>query len=367
MYTTIQNKNLQVVFFSILLLQAGIIIFLAPHILPDKYFYDAITIRKQYTQLQNSSFEFFDSYANTARFYRFFGIDQLNSSLLEGCFAYSIVFISLFFTFKFTNTQINKQIAMFIFIWNVPVSIYLGQLSKDAIAFLFMGLITFLVIKSEKLTLFKILLLIVIYALFFRSYWFTYGVFVLINYSILLNGYKIFKSQTLKIMCYIVGILALFITSNIFGTALTDSRTSVNMFREGSVDANTLISNYMPNSNFLTDMINWMVAFITIVFPISLVPRMNILSLAFTLWNIFNIYFLFRVFRNTITYNLNDRDIKKIKLIFTLIISFTFTQALFEPDLGSFLRHQLIQLPPSFYLLLTCYKGYRKKFNAKFF
>lgn len=360
MYTTIQNKNLQVVFFSLLLLQAGIIIFLAPHILPDKYFYDAITIRKQYIKLPNSSFEFFDSYANTARFYSFFGINKLKSALLEGYFAYSIIFLCLWFTFKFTNIKINRQIAMFILIWNIPVSIYLGQLSKDAIAFLFMGLITLLVVKSKKFTLFKVLSLIMIYSLFFRSYWFTYGVFILINYIILLNGYKIFKSPTIKTICYMVGILSLFIISNFFGTTLTDARTSVNVFREGSADANTLISNYMPNLNFGTDIINWLVAFVTIVFPVSLIPRMNILSLAFTLWNIFNICVLFRVFKNTITGNLNDRDIRRIKLIFALIISFTFTQALFEPDLGSFLRHQLIQLPPSFYLLLIYYKDYRK-------
>ncbi|MCP8967853.1 hypothetical protein [Ectobacillus ponti] len=346
---------LNITFFCFLFLQAFIVITIAEGILPPKYFYDANTIRDQFALAQQFPFSFStDSFINTAKFYQLLGFDKLGIRVLEGYGSYVLVYVCLIVILVKAKAHLSMKAITIVVVWNVLFGIYLGQLSKDVIAFITITLLLLIILLERKASVVAYIGLFILYALLFRTYWFIYLYFILLNYIIIFNSYntKIFSRKFSKLFFYAAAIIVLFFAADFVGVHLTDSRSEVNMYRLDSSDAVTILINPFDNSSFLTDALNWIIVWFLCFFPIMLFKNMNLLVLCFVGWNLYNTHLIAKIIKSGFVSS------RPLKLIVSMIISFSATQALFEPDLGSLLRHELAVIPLFIFLFL--------KFTAQF-
>lgn len=350
------NKSFQVIYFTMIFLYALVVIWVSDRILPDKYFYDANTIRRYFSYSNN--FTLGDSFANTARFYKLFGFDHLNLRMLEGYFSYLFIYICLISIFKKANAKLTLNMSITIFIWNTLFCVYLGQLSKDVIAFITITIVLLLFKPNNRFRIILIFIILLGYALIFRTYWFIFIYFIFLNYITYNNNRHFFKHKGIKIVIYFIAILIPFIVADQIGEALTNARTAVNTARVGSVDANTLVMNILPNNNFFQDLINWLYSLFIFILPVNLLFKLNGLAITFLFWNFLNIILVLNILKSKFIHN------KNYVLLFVIIVSYYMTQALFEPDLGSFLRHQLVITQIQIFIYLQYEKDKLTKRNT---
>lgn len=342
------NIHLQMFVAALLLLEGLAIVIFEKQILPDKFFYDAFTIQQNIKDIHDIPLKFFDSFGNTARFYVLTGIASIANSLVQQMVIYCLSFFFFMAAFFAKRKGINRIMLMMALVWNVPIAIYLGQLCKDILPFAVFSMIVLITI-NRRLTFMKVLAsfaLIAVYALFVRQYWLIYLCFIVINSVVLFNIFdmKMLKNRPVKILFLIAIYFLFFMAVNAMtGEPLTSARTDVNQFREGSDSSVTLISNPFRDTGGVTDFLNWLCLLFLLFFPVTIAKSLSALSAIFVVWNLFNVFILCFYFRKL---RLVKRPtVKLAKFYYSLILSFTFIQATFEPDLGSFVRHEVVLVP----------------------
>jgi hypothetical protein len=179
--------------------------------------------------------------------------------------------------------------------------------------------------------------------------------FIFKKLKIKTNEFKLNLNQ--KVLLILISILFLFGFANLTGRYLTDARTSVNIGRLGSNEAETLIMNLMHNSSVFTDIINWLTGWIILLFPVPYLNNFSYLQWGFIIWNLINLM----IFLKLIKYQNKTTKIDySTKWCIAWIIAFSATQGIFEPDLGSYVKHLIVILPMYFYLLFTFEKRISK-------
>lgn len=315
--------------------------FFKESIFPEKYFNDTITIQRliehPYKNLGDSAF------TNTARFFRIFHIDKYFLAPILAIVSY---FLVIYFSFKKYNVA---GISFFTFLLIVSYSamamVYISTYSKDLVLFLLV-VVPFVFLEKKYLLIWT--LFVVLYAYFFRSYWFI---------TILLFWFlKIFVIQKPKFLIFVIPLFYFLISlvyNYVFGTSLLMIRYLANVDRD--IDsAQTAIMIYIKGSNFALEALNFIITLIFLIIPIPLIllakPFYVILALLITIF-----------FYNFIKLYLKQSKNKDYSNIFSFVISFMLVQGLFEPDYGSFVRH----LAPMYPIIFICIVKNSKLFQAE--
>jgi len=333
-----------------------IFIFLNRHILPKKFFYDSLHIK---TLLSNPySFCLFNSFLNTAYFYKMFGFSTSSSCYLVAIFSYSLCFVCLILFLRRINFIFNFKMFLIFFILNFILSIYVGQYSKEVIAFIIVTLLISIE-KNNNLVIYFMLSspIFLFYTLFFRIYWiliFYFFFIIKICWFYKPRALNYFTKITLFFVLTVILYTTIYYTTNKY---LTSSRYIVNLCRIGSPDAQSILVNPLHNTSVITDLLNTILVFIYLIFPFKLfLLKMKLEYIIFVVWQIFNsLFFIKIVYYLSKRKNLIKRWDQTTNCI-TLIIAFTIVQAMFEPDYGSFLKHQVVLFPAYIYLIFIYFK-----------
>lgn len=305
---------------------------------------------------------FFSSYHNTAVFFALIGLNENANPWLVRVVCYSLAFIPLVIARRTARVRWDWRPYSILAIWNVILAIYLGQYSKDVIAILLMGIILFLSGRGRSGML-LVIITVASYALFFRIYWFLALAYFLSLYLI----WKLSARTSYKILFFILALIAIFYANHIFtGQYLSDARFNINITRGGSLDpdAVTLIDNIVINSSILSDLANTIIAWIMLLFPFYLFRIAGFHHIVFAIWEMVNVIVFVRIVQALAQSDKSDRKNKaqsarwsdpRVRTAIFWCIAFSLTQASFEPDFGSFARHQIILLPLFFFALLMWY------------
>ncbi len=311
-------------------------------ILPGKYFYDSEAILRMASNsfLQYSVGD--GSYVFTAEFFRIINIFGF-SSLLEWAvfisFTCNILIIHYFKKNKIRNYSELIIACCFLFLLNI----YVFNISKDILQFLFF-LFIFNTIKSEKLSSpIKHILVIVMFifeSIFFRSYYILTAVFyvcAVIGLPFLRKYEKrgIFLT-VLSIGLVIYAFLAVsqFIMPDEY-YSLVNVRNALNLYRVGSADASTMILNLIQDNGSLPlYILNYFINAFRMMFPVELISK-GFLQIAFMMFQLICTFLFFKKLRGY--YALNAFDRSKINIM----IAYFLTAFIFEPDFGSFVRHEV--------------------------
>lgn len=305
-------------------------------LLPEKFFYDSYG----FIQLMETKSEVDVSRNFTANFFNRINIFEFNN-IDQWSWALSAVFTIIIIKIILKNSDYNWTQFFYIIMSVALLNIYVFNIGKDMIQFVIV-LILYVILKSNKSNNIKVVLcflVLCIEAIFFRIHYFIMALLILTIYIIYkysaekknINNKNIIKIVFLGIILFFVQIYILQKISISNYNSIMYARSSVNINRVGSTDANTIIIElFGNNTNFYKFIFNYITVFIRLLFPIELLFKGFI-------------YILFIIYQLIITLNLLrfKNKINNNNIVWLIVISsFFMTSAIFEPDFGSFIRHE---------------------------
>ncbi|WP_348800195.1 hypothetical protein [Flavobacterium adhaerens] len=342
-------------FFILLFVINLLVSVVAFYILPKKFFYDATIIALD----KGNEIGFIGSYPLTILFYKITGLRYLPYPIIA-----LIQFPILMFVLykigvpnQFEKLNVKNGI---IYLGILMMAIFMSMPSKEFITFLFISSIVFLFINEKEFSkwmVIKALLLLSIFGVFYRPYFLLIAIIALVMYgAILIN----FKNKTFAAIFY--GILVAVFLSLSYGLVTGEyfseiSREVVNSGRIGSVDANSSIISPIKPDTWYGETVGILYGFFSVNIPVN--GFKHIFSpqiLVFVIWQLMLFYILLVRFSKCIA----ARDEHKKELwILLILFGFFIVQGVFEPDLGSAVRHKIGVFPLIYYTLY--YEHFRKK------
>lgn len=319
--------------------------------LPGKYFYDNSRILNTVND-PNFSGRWPGSYEIASNFFRSINIFHLTTflqwSILLGVF-FNILLVILFSRSKGLDVQQTIFALMCVGILNI----YIFNIGKDAIQILFfIGL--FIIINLNINKMLKIIgCLSVLYweSTFYRNYYIIIAFFFL---TIVL-GISLFKKKrkrmnTIKIfiailVLYFLTYAFLFVAKNYMPEdyhLVIGSKTDIEIMQ-----SNSIIDDKIEHGGELNlFMLNYIINSIRMAFPIELL-KAGVMYLPFVVFEIFLLRYLIKAILR-----LYEMDFKQT-LALSIFLAYFMTSVLFEPDFGSFVRHEITTFPILYILIFN--------------
>ncbi|WP_281231278.1 hypothetical protein [Flavobacterium gelatinilyticum] len=323
-------------------------------VLPPKFFYDStIIIYDKYNEIG-----YLGSYPLTILFYKVTGLRYLPFPLIAliqfPILMYVLYQIGIPASFEKVNIK-NGIVYLGIFM----IAIFIAMPSKEFITFLYITPII-LLCKNRQYSFQKTVILSIFLLVLFGALYRPYFVLIpVIAGGMYLISFINFKNKTLTTIFY--GLLIAFFLSLSYGVLKGKyfsemSREVVNKERIGSADANSMITPPLKPDTWYGEAVAIFYGFFTVNLPVN--GLKHILSpqiILFVLWQLLLFYILLVRFAKC----LKEREYYKYELfIFFILFSFFIVQGVFEPDLGSAIRHKIGIFPLIYF---TLYHEYFRK------
>lgn len=319
--------------------------------LPDKYYYDNSRICQMVNDI-NYKKKWPGSYETCADFFRkinIFGFDNmLQWSIFLG-FVFNICVIIILYKNKGMDTLQTIFAMMYVGILNI----YIFNIGKDAMQILIF-LILFVIISTSLPALLKVLCCFgVLYweSTFFRSYYIIMAFFFLAVFALL----KIIQTSkkrlsVVKIILVIALIYAIvFSFMSIAKVAMPDDYHEVLVCKDNptKLNANSTIDNKIDyGENTLLYMGNYIINSVRMAFPIELLKE-GVFYVPFVVFEIFFLYYLVKSLKRL--YSMDDKQLIAI----SIFLAYFMGSVLFEPDFGSFVRHEAATFPVAYFFIFT--------------
>ena len=304
---------------------AGLLVVLFRHaLLPAKFFFDsehiqAIAIAGR-DPFSDHSFE------NAAYIYRILGLEhaELAAGLLSFALATYVVWTAL----RLVELRMTWAGAVLAAVALVLSGVYLGTYSKDV----FVLPVVLLILKaapSPRGTAW-VLVGLALYADLFRSYWYI----VLVLFVVFALAARVVPRRLVLVLGPPLALVLIGLgTWLVLHEGADFARLQVNAGRNGSVDAQTLIPEYLHIAQPWSGILNSLIVLLTILVPVPLLLKGSPYYVAATVlfvavWGLF-LWSAWSSRRPSATAT-------RAALIVVAVLT---TQSLFEPDYGSVLRH----------------------------
>lgn len=311
----------------------GVFVLLGQPGLPAQFTYDSDLIQRLAT---NENFTVADpSYERIADFYGSMGLGA--DERLAGVVTF-VAYAAVVFLVVLGAGPRSIATAFLAGISLVLGCVYLGQFTKDFVPVLLVGLA--LSPLADRRRRFLLAVGIILYAVLFRQYW----AIVLVGgilFAFVLARYRL---RTVVAVAFALWLVIAVAFSVRLGVPLGHFRKAVNAERTLGLDASTLISGYIDSPSILGGVVDTgFVAFTLIVpFPLLALGTAYHASIALIIFGVWA--GVGTSLRRLIPLSGKSLDAA------ALLIAFVSTQAIFEPDFGSYLRHLTPLLPLALYL-----------------
>lgn len=327
-------------------------------LLPDKYFFDNNRILKMVNGTAGDA-AWGGSYQVAADMFGKVNLFDFSTLLQWSIFLGLLFNIALFFILLKADSPDLLQ-SLFILATTGLLNIYIFNIGKDIIQFaFFLGVYVVLVlpIKSSVVKVLGSAAILYFESTFFREYYILIAGLVLVVYAILL----FFRERNKLGLGSLAWIIALLVAS-IYAVMLVsrvimpDEYNQIIQLRAGYADAfgdnnggnmNTAIQNWIPGESLPIFMVNYIINLFRMLIPIELAFR------GMT-------YLPFFVFQCAVTaYMVNlIRQINKVRdpamfIALCVFIGYVLASAIFEPDFGSWTRHESATFPVLHLLILN--------------
>jgi hypothetical protein len=327
---------------------AGLVLAIAgPMVLPEKHYFDTGTIR---SLLNDRYFEHSESFVSTARAYRVLGFPWLWPEALAGPFSFLLSFGAVIFGARLARAPWQPAAFLLLAIWVVPLAVFHGTYSKEAFAIVAIGLMARIARSGPGLLVAAGVGML--YALGFRTYWAV----IVVLYVVLMAGWRLGLGWPARLALVALAILPLSVASESFaGMWLSDGRTVVVETREDNPDSSTMFLNPWPNSSPATDLANSLAGWLMLILPFHLMAMGGAQHVAFALFQFANTAVFARIAaslprpRQGVAPTTDDWQGAAAA---AWCVAYTIVQGMFEPDFGSFVKHEA-NLAPMLMLLVA--------------
>lgn len=339
--------NKKVYFFFQITITCLFVGILCSFLLPSKYYNDAtIIVNDPHTEIG-----FFGAYPFSIFFYHYTLLKHLPYfliSLIQLPLLYYMLYkIGIPTSIKKVNTISFLTYSSFFLI-----AVFICIPSKEFINFMYLGFIVLLFKKKQyclKKTIFISFFLFALFSVFFRSYY----IFIpILSLAMFLFSFIKSKNKIFNVLLYSL-FVAIFMSLSyglIKGEFISEStREMHNLERFGSSDAQSMIQSPLKTDTWYGESFAIFYGYISVNIPINgfkhiLKPQV----LAFVFWQLIFFYVLYVRFRYCLQ---NKNELKYELWVFFFIFSFFIAQSLFEPDLGSAVRHKIGIFPLIYFAL----------------
>lgn len=324
-------------------------------ILPKRFFYDALIIALD----KGHEIGFMGSYPLTILFYKITGLRYLPFPIV-GLIQFPILMYILYKIGIPSDFQKLSIKNMLVYLGLLMTAVFMSMPSKEFITYLFVAQIVFLYQNKQisfRTSLFSSMLLLALFGVFYRPYFFLIPIIAVVMFAVSLVN---FKSKTLATIFY--GVLIVLFLSLSYGAVeghyfSESSREVVNNSRLGSADANSSIVSPIKPDTWYGETVGIVYGFFSVNIPVN--GLKHIFSpqiIVFVIWQLFLFYILLVRFSRCIA----AREKYRYELwILLILFSFFIVQGVFEPDLGSAVRHKMGVFPLIYYALY--YEHFRKE------
>lgn len=330
-----------------------LVAFLTPYILPDRYFNDTVIIVFD----KGREIGWFGSYPFAIMFYKLTGLRHL-SFFLIALIQFPIVTYILYKIGVPHNFHKLNVKNILVYIGLLLLGIHMSMPTKEFITFLMFCTIPF-IFQSNKKAVFKIAFSLILIACFsfFRPYYLLMPIFAVGMY--LLSFIK-FEHKTVSIIFYGI-LIAIFLSLShgVIKGEYISKQTRENYVVENIIkkNINTAVVSPISQDSWYGEAFGIVYGFMAVNVPVIEAIK-HILSpqvLVFVFWQLLLFYILFVRFSRC----LKNRKQYQFEL-WTLLILFAFfiVQGIFEPDLGTSIRHKIGLFPLIYFALY--YEDFRK-------
>lgn len=336
----------------------------------SKFFVDSSVIYDFYISLHSykNVFQFmpFDSFKNTSKLYKIIFFNQTFSFEIF-IFLASLLYCLLFiYLIKSIEIKYNQTAFVFFLLFFVFDMAFLFQPSKDFVSLLVSVLVLRLIISDCKGRDVFIIILIGIYAIFFREY---YIIILFLFYMLKLAATIKFKARILLFLLFAAGFSVMFYYTNYFDKVMLLRYYSYDFL---SGFTNTVIRDVIPilpgEKNILKYASNYILIAIRLIFPVEVLWKSPSRGMIFFPLQLIINYIFVRYIPVVSHYIKNrktlpdviQKESRRITHIHIYIFSFFLVGVLFEPDFGSVFRHSMNLMP---FVLYLSFSASYKNFN----
>lgn len=325
--------------------------------LPERFFLDTnILIYDRYNEIGYKG-----SYPLTILFYNITGLKHLHFSII-GAIQYTILIYcikKIGIPERFHAVTIKNLIVYLFFI---IAAIYISMPSKEFLTFIFTYFIVRLCQKRRyklRKTIICLLVALTIFGVMFRDYYLIIVALTVFSYLISRINFK-----DAKVINILFGISFLIVLSLSYGIVKGEflsekTRYKLNQTRliNKNTNANSMILSPIPPDTWYGESFGIVYGFFTVNTPLNAVKHLfSPHILIFSIWQLLLFLILYKRFGNCI----NEGKTNNYELwLFYVLFSYFIVQGVFEPDLGSAVRHKAGIFPLIYYLLY--YEDFRKK------
>ncbi len=313
-------------------------------LLPGKYFYDStrilsMSLGEDWMAAWGGSYETAADLFRSLNFFHF-------TTLVQWSIALGILFTVLLFVM--INRLPNPDLMQTVFLLaSVGVcNIYIFNIGKDIIQFFYFFLVFLLIQMPLRNVWIKIGLAAAVFvweSVYFRSYYIIIAALTVVCFIVL--RYLHYRSRRPTVLTAVLTMVALmaaallmiwlsqFVAYEDYQSVLTVRSTTV------LEHANTAIFDVFEiNGNFAVFAVNYFINAFRMMLPLELIPK-GVFYLPFVIYQTFILYYLIRSYQKV--RELSPEHLLALS-VFTAYILGSF---LFEPDFGSWVRHEAATFP----------------------
>jgi hypothetical protein len=329
---------------------AGLMVALAPKILPPKYFYDSRFVQ---SIAQKTNYILPDpSYASTGALYRSIGLS--NAPLQAGLLAVAVFFVAVFLAMAAAvRSDLSPSTVSITCLSFLLGGIYLGTYSKDAVVLV--AVVALLWLSQKRHAMISMAAFSIAYASIFRTYW------ILVAVSFLLFEFACRRSISARRLILGTALSLAFAdvaVRIVYSEDLSTFRQAVNISRLGSQDAVTVIPQYIGGNGLFAGWLNSLVTLATLLVPVPLfllASPIYIASGGFLAFLTYRSGKLVRLLRKLELRRPGESKVaERARHCFLMTLSLLVVQSIYVPDYGSALKHLTPLLP----ILIAALAGY---------
>ncbi|MBM6699694.1 hypothetical protein H7U32_05065 [Bifidobacterium pullorum subsp. saeculare] len=333
---------------------------LVAYLLPPKYFYDNNRILGMANHaLGTVAWE--GSYRIAANLFEAINIGDL-TTMLEWSVCLGIVLTGVVIVMVTRADAPDFIQSLFILASVGLLNIYIFTIGKDVIQFaFFLAVYVVLMLPIRSATLKIVLSAVVLWyeSTFFRAYYVLIAALVLLVYAILTffrarvhrftGGTVLLVCVTLFATVWLVLLASSVLMPDAYDQVMT-LRDSYSTVMDGNADSATFIQNWISGGGLPVFMANYVIDAFRMMIPVELAIR------GLQYWPFFAFQLFVTVYLVNLLRQMNKLNDPTVFLALCVFIGYALASFLFEPDFGSWTRHEAATFPVLHLLVLNRYQ-----------
>ena len=319
--------------------------FIQMTILPGKYFWDSARLLSMVTG-SNTMDAWGGSYEVTADFFRSINIFNFNTLNEWAIFLASIFTLVIIFMIARANEPDLLQ-SIYILAAVGLLNIYIFNISKDIIQFAIFFLMYVVIISKLLNPTLKVILCFIIFiweSTFFRSYYIIMAALFVILYFIFIRikrkNIKVNKKVVFKVIILMFfSVFAFLFISQFVSPADYEAVINVRASNINEIAVSQIENIIESNGTLGIFMVNYVINAIRMMIPVELLLK-AVSYVPFVLFQVFVLFYLIKTIKG-----LNSNTRNEVVITLAAFCAYLLGSFIFEPDFGSFVRHEAATFP----------------------